>query len=160
MPESWELEVQYIFSFYTHLLTDTERLAAHNILIQFKVDNSSEQMKNLLNKRLNHSKGVKEALADGRDHFYRKSYLRIVKEHDAELNRCPKCNSICRTPKACLCPKCNHSWYEQRNENTTRQLRQRAQAPSKKASNASKPASPPSAKHPYYGPIENKPSWY
>jgi hypothetical protein len=41
---------------------------------------------------------------------------RILADHanDIVLNRCEKCGCLCRTPEACLCPVCNHTWYERR----------------------------------------------
>jgi hypothetical protein len=39
---------------------------------------------------------------------------RILREHAADvvLNRCPRCDGLCRTPRARQCFRCNHSWHE------------------------------------------------
>ena len=50
---------------------------------------------------------------------------RILAEHGEAVfvNRCETCGQIVRTPIACLCTWCGHSWYERREE-----LRERARS--------------------------------
>ena len=59
--------------------------------------------------------GVYEALKMGDSAFMRKIRKRILMEHSnqIELNRCPKCDRIPRTPKAKQCPWCRHSWRDE-----------------------------------------------
>jgi len=57
---------------------------------------------------------VLELLKDGYDEFNKKRVVeRIYKEHfdELDLNRCPKCNRIARTPKAKQCRYCKHDWH-------------------------------------------------
>jgi ssDNA-binding Zn-finger/Zn-ribbon topoisomerase 1 len=58
---------------------------------------------------------VSEALKMGDSAFMRKIRKRILMEHSdqIELNRCPKCDRIPRTPKAKQCPWCRHSWRDE-----------------------------------------------
>lgn len=39
---------------------------------------------------------------------------RILREHAAEVfvNRCPRCDSLCRTPRAKQCFECGHAWHD------------------------------------------------
>lgn len=37
---------------------------------------------------------------------------RRVLEGGLAVNRCPKCGSLCRTPRALLCLACGHDWHE------------------------------------------------
>lgn len=55
-------------------------------------------------------------LADGLKLFFERVRNRILSEHAdvVVLHRCEKCGCLCRTPEACLCPVCNHTWYERR----------------------------------------------
>jgi rubrerythrin len=59
--------------------------------------------------------GVSEALKMGDSAFMRKIRKRILMEHSdqIEVNRCPKCDRIPRTPKAKQCPWCKHSWRDE-----------------------------------------------
>ncbi|HSI65667.1 MAG TPA: hypothetical protein VLE43_21250, partial [Candidatus Saccharimonadia bacterium] len=65
---------------------------------------------------MHHSPEVEALLADGPESFYRRVVQRLYEEHRADLNLCPECGALCRTPKACLCPVCNHTWYHARRE--------------------------------------------
>lgn len=110
---------RYIFHNYLHLLTRNESLAYHNILVDFKTRNSDTKHKNFLKSRIGSAAPeVMALLADGNEKFYARICERILTEDKEKvmLNLCPKCDTLCRTPLACLCPnsKCNHTWYETR----------------------------------------------
>jgi len=55
-------------------------------------------------------------LADGNKTFLKRTCVRILQEHDEQIfiNRCPKCKRIVKTPIACLCLWCGHTWFELR----------------------------------------------
>ena len=118
LPDYWHEEVPYVFGFYGHLLSDNENKAWRKIIISEKVEAAkSERMKRMMEERwLNNEAEVIELLKNGKEEFFRKVMEKVYSEKLEEINLCPKCNAICRTPRACLCPRCNHSWYEQRNQ--------------------------------------------
>jgi hypothetical protein len=52
-------------------------------------------------------------LEDGEVAFRRRMAERILRDHaDMALNRCPKCEGLCRTPKSKQCFRCGHKWRE------------------------------------------------
>jgi hypothetical protein len=57
---------------------------------------------------------VLKLLANGYENFKVTVSTRIWNEHkgELELNLCPKCNKIARTPDAKQCRFCSHSWRE------------------------------------------------
>ena len=57
-------------------------------------------------------------LDDGKARFYSNISARLLREHggDIILNRCPKCGSLCRTPKAKQCSKCFRAWHDTNSE--------------------------------------------
>jgi hypothetical protein len=52
-------------------------------------------------------------LSYGFEHFKKEVAIRIYKDNKAELelNLCPKCNKIARTPLAKQCRFCKHDWH-------------------------------------------------
>ena len=57
---------------------------------------------------------VRSLLDAGPQAFYRQTAKRILEEYAGEvaLNRCPRCDGLCRTPVARQCPHCFHSWHD------------------------------------------------
>lgn len=55
---------------------------------------------------------VLKLLRDGYDKFQERFSQRIYDEHldELDINRCPKCNGVARTPEAKQCRYCSHSW--------------------------------------------------
>jgi hypothetical protein len=49
--------------------------------------------------------GTIEELKDGPEAFLKRTFLRVVTEHDKELTRCPRCRLIC-SPGAIVCDHC------------------------------------------------------
>lgn len=113
-------EAHYVFNGFKHLLTEAGRQAWRNLQLQLKAQNAqNEAMGRMLLRKVDASGDVRGMLADGPEAFYRRVVRRIREEHLTELNLCPKCGALCRTPLACLCPACNHSWYHTRQEKQT-----------------------------------------
>ncbi len=101
-PHEVDDVAEYLFKNYRHLLTPHERDAYETIL----------------NGRPSSRPEVNTLLAAGEAEFYLRVRDRVLESSRAEIrfNRCPKCGTLCRTPRACLCPKpgCHHTWFEQR----------------------------------------------
>lgn len=91
---------EYLFRNYESLLNNDER-AAYRTLIEGRLCGPEAIVDSLL--------------AEGELPFYNRVTQRIMTFHRDKiiLSRCPKCNSLCKTPKARLClnRECNHRWF-------------------------------------------------
>jgi hypothetical protein len=117
LPHEVDELTHYIFHNYSALMTLAEKAAYKALMLERKGEHSSEDMKRFLRTRFGSRDAAVAALLDrGVVQFLTATRDRILKEHKNEvfLNRCPKCGSLARTPEACLCPSCNHTWYEKR----------------------------------------------
>src|SRR5712675_1661563 len=117
LPHEIDELTHYIFHNYFGLMTLAEKMAYKNLVIAYKSEHSSENMKKHLHARFTSTEPEVVALLDkGAREFYIATRNRILREHSKEifLNHCPKCGALARTPKACLCPACSHTWYEER----------------------------------------------
>lgn len=118
LPEHWKEEVDYIFGWYPFLLTTEEKKAYRHLMVLQKIDSTQNKgLKNMMvHGFLNREPKVHELLKEGEEKFFERTMRRVYFERFEELNLCPNCGSLCRTPRACLCPRCNHSWFEKRDE--------------------------------------------
>lgn len=100
----------YIFTHYDRLLMSAER-EAHFGMGLFAVGGSFGPAR-VSSASLSESAEVREFDKLGDVEFRRRVVDRILREHAAEvvLNRCPKCDGLCRTPRAKQCMRCGHSW--------------------------------------------------
>jgi hypothetical protein len=117
LPHQVDELTHYIFHNYFELMTLAEKMAHKNLIMAFKRENSSEKMKSHLGARFfSNEPEVLALLEKGAREFYIATRKRILRDHgrDIILNRCPKCGALARTPEACLCPACSHTWYEKR----------------------------------------------
>jgi len=98
-------------------MTLAEKLAYKNLMVERKTDDSSsEDMKRHLRRHFQSTEPEVVALLDkGAREFLIATRDRLLRDHSMEifLNHCPQCGALARTPKACLCPVCCHSWYEE-----------------------------------------------
>lgn len=109
----------YVFRHYSFLLTETESLAWLTVSVEARATAYGPPTADFLRKTYVSSEPeVLRLLADGAAAFRARVRDRIIAEHadKVHLNRCPKCAALARTPEACLCPSCNHTWYEIRRE--------------------------------------------
>ncbi len=67
-----------------------------------------------------HNPKIKDLVNEGFEAFKIKVVSRIWEEHrnELELNLCPKCKKITRTPWAKLCQFCFHRWHEDTDQRT------------------------------------------
>ena len=61
---------------------------------------------------------IMDLVSGGFDEFKRKVTERIFKEHghELELNLCPSCGKIARTPQAKQCRFCLHDWHKKQKQ--------------------------------------------
>jgi hypothetical protein len=99
MTDSFDDLSQYIIRHYDHLLTPVERQGVKGTI-----------------RPVTRSDAVRSDSAEDRRlaAARRQVVERVLREHTAEVvfNRCPKCEGLCRTPKAHQCFRCGHAWHE------------------------------------------------
>lgn len=105
----------YIFSYCGKYFWNKERLANIHLEALFKTGNGSNAAMYKFLKERGRISADEEVLAlvkDGFEVFKARVTERIFKEykHELELNLCPKCNKIARTPYAKQCRFCFHNW--------------------------------------------------
>lgn len=110
----------YIWDHYRHLFSEQEVLAANWLFNRAKAsfltpDSSPWQemeRRRLETERLLDRKHREEAALDPQA-FRARVCERIIHEraNEVNLNRCPQCARIPRTPRAKQCPWCFHSWH-------------------------------------------------
>lgn len=118
LPHEIDELTHYVFHSYSSLMTMAEKGAYKALMVERKAEHSSDCIKTHLRARFGSSEPEVVRLLDGgAREFLIATRDRILRDHAAEvfLNRCPKCGALARTPQACLCPICNHTWYEKRN---------------------------------------------
>ena len=118
LPHEIDELTQYIFHNYRGLMTPAEKSVYLALIFGYKAEHSeSEDMKRHLQARFASTEPeVLTLLEGGAREFYITTRNRILRDHGKEifLNHCPKCGALARTPKACLCPACNYTWFEER----------------------------------------------
>jgi hypothetical protein len=108
----------YIFKNYSGLMTTAEKGAYLALIMAYKGERcDSDKMKAHMRSRFESTDPESLALLkQGAREFYIATRNRFLRDHGKEifLNHCPKCGALARTPKACLCPACSHTWFETR----------------------------------------------
>lgn len=109
---------RYVIDYYRHLMTDGET----EIITALGLNLKALQTQNpAASKKLAYARGlvdkphVKAALDAGYHESRTQIRDRLLKDHVDEvvLNRCPKCDALCRTPDARMCVACGHCWHHQ-----------------------------------------------
>lgn len=102
----------YVFTHYDRLLTPAER-EAHFGMGLFVVGGSFGPDRKS-SASMSENDEVREFSALSDVEFRKRVVERILRDHASEvvLNRCPKCDGLCRTPRAKQCMRCGHSWRE------------------------------------------------
>jgi hypothetical protein len=106
---------KYIFAHYHNLLTFEEKAAYKSVIAEIKIKNAkSPEMKRMLRKAwVSNNPRVVELLAHGPEAFMENVRDRVLHEHrdKVDLNHCPKCGALTKTPRAMQCPKCFFTWH-------------------------------------------------
>jgi hypothetical protein len=102
----------YLYRYYDHLKTPDELLAGKSIL--YNRENMNPKMRELIIKKgwFSDEPHINAMISDGFEAFRNRVVQRIYAEHrnELDLNLCPKCKKIARTPWAEQCRFCFHSW--------------------------------------------------
>ena len=105
--------VDYIYDFQWKFRTEDENTAARAAVYLSK--NASEGLVSIMKQKgwISEDETTKKMLADGFDAFKRRVVNRIYLQHkrEMELNCCPKCGKITRTPLSKQCRFCFYSWH-------------------------------------------------
>ncbi|HPF38825.1 MAG TPA: furin-like repeat-containing protein [Phycisphaerae bacterium] len=110
---------RYIYRHYRDLLTAEERVAERIMQIRAKQAVYDPEGTRLLQRfRAPELEATYPALmqrikAHGAAEVMRKAAERVIRDHSDRdlLNTCPKCDALCRTPKAMQCFSCGHDWH-------------------------------------------------
>jgi hypothetical protein len=108
---------RYVFRHYRFLFTDTENLAWISVRAAAKAKKYGPPLADFYRHHyVSTDPAVLKLLADGIGAFQGRVRDRLLKEEadKVKLNRCARCGALPRSPDACLCPRCNHTWYEVR----------------------------------------------
>lgn len=109
--------IDYIFQYCSGYYSETERKAKDHYIGTFKFgkypDNISPKIDEVKNRFLTTDKAALKLLENGYSEFIKNTATRIFNDNinDLELNLCPKCRKIARTPKAKQCRFCSHNWH-------------------------------------------------
>jgi len=105
--------LDYIYDYQANFMTKDERLADN--MHRYNPDTIPPWLLEIKRKTGQYSddERIKNMLSDGFDVFRRRVAERIYNEHrkELQLNLCPKCHKIARTPLAKQCRICFHNWH-------------------------------------------------
>jgi hypothetical protein len=103
-------QYRYLFNGHRELLTDDEANAWRNLQVERLIELCDyPAVKNLFRTRwISTEAVVLELLKSGSEDFYKNTLQRL----NGKTKHCPKCDALCRTSRAQLCPECSHSWYK------------------------------------------------
>ena len=115
-------EVGYVFRYYSHLMTEHERLAYRHLVGTMKATlgrsdvEAQEEAKGsvfYLRKMLSDHPSVRALASDGFETFVLRTGQRILNDHRDQIvfNCCPQCGALARTPTARQCRACRHDWH-------------------------------------------------
>ena len=106
--------IDYIFQHCSHLQNADEEMA-NKTSCYYDLENMDKRQLAYSKAKgwLSDEPHIMAMTALGRENLKINIVNRIVKEHftELELNLCPKCGKIARTPLAKQCRFCYHSWH-------------------------------------------------
>lgn len=105
--------IDYIYEYCSEFKTNDEKIAGRTIIYTAKTNN--EKMFRIMKSRgwYSDEQHILDMLADGNQVFITRVATRIFNDHKdkLDLNLCPQCGKIARTPKARQCRFCGHTWH-------------------------------------------------
>ena len=109
---------EYIIDYHGSYLTEVEKAAVREVHFRAKRDSSRRSensgVAKIIEDRLMSTDPAVIALAEqGLESLYLQIRDRVLHDHEdqLDLNRCPKCDGLCRTPRAKQCRHCFHKWH-------------------------------------------------
>lgn len=107
-----ELE-DYIYDYCGQFQTAEERLARNTLMYSSKTTSEGMLAKMKQNGWISEDPNILAMTADGYQALKRRVVERIWREHRdmLNLNLCPRCNKITRTPEAKQCRFCHYDWH-------------------------------------------------
>lgn len=107
--------IEYIYSYCSGFMNELERKAAshYEAHVRWEQNPNHPSYQKMFAKNLSNDPKVTELLKDGHFTFRMNTAERIYRDHKNELNLnlCPNCGQIARTPKARQCRFCWHDWH-------------------------------------------------
>lgn len=115
-------EANYVFRYFSHLMTEHERLAYRHLVGTIKATRgrsdveAQEEAKGsvyYLRELLSDQPAVLALARDGFGTFVLRTGQRILNDHRDQIafNCCPRCGALARTPTARQCRVCRHDWH-------------------------------------------------
>jgi hypothetical protein len=112
--------ISYVWNHFQHLMSDLERRTGLAIIGRQKADAAKRAKSPTLAKILDLDWGltrdsqVNEALKEGPAVFRQRVCERLLATQASalQINRCPQCSRVVRTPKAKQCFWCGHDWHQ------------------------------------------------
>jgi len=116
-------EVNYVFRYFSHLMTEHERLAYRHLVGTVKATRgrsdaeAQEEAKGsvfYLREMLSDQPSVLALASDGFGTFVCRTGQRILNDQRDQItfNCCPQCGALARTPTARQCRACRHDWHK------------------------------------------------
>lgn len=108
--------LEYIFDYCGHFFWEEEMLAHKHLHAFFKSHKGTNTVMYkffMEDENIKDHPEVMELVKDGFEAFKQRVALRIYQEHlgKIELNLCPRCGKIARTPRSKQCRFCYYDWH-------------------------------------------------
>jgi len=114
---------RYVFIYYSRFMTKKEKLANRHLSATAKVTHgrtdlaAQEEARNSrphLKELFSDDPDVLALTRDGVERFLQRTAERIIAAHShgIQVNRCPRCGEVAKTPKARQCRFCRFDWHE------------------------------------------------
>ncbi|WP_148639436.1 hypothetical protein [Aquimarina longa] len=105
--------IDYIYKYHQGFFNNIENKAMNHYVTKMKFKNYENNIPPEFKKLITDDKKALGLLKKGYKRFVKNTAERIYKEHRKELNLnlCPKCNKIARTPQAKQCRFCSYDWH-------------------------------------------------
>jgi hypothetical protein len=114
MEEITAEKANHIISYYSNLLTLTEKRALTQHMMSLKFADDKERLEKYYRMgRLVNTPEVLDLLSEGYSEFALNCAKRILTETPDQVffNYCPQCGKLARTPYAKQCRFCGHNWH-------------------------------------------------